>query len=61
MGHAGSTGLGIVAFLLAILGLGEYYGYISSVTLGGLTPPAFGLLVVVAAAAAIGVFYAEGN
>ncbi len=57
--HLGAAALGVVAFLLAVVGLGETYGYISSSTLAGLTPAGFGFFVALAIAAAVGVYILE--
>jgi hypothetical protein len=59
--HSGSQALGIACFLLVILTIGEYTGYVSSATLGGLTYAAIGFFAVVAFWAALGVYWAEGD
>jgi hypothetical protein len=57
--HPFAAGLGVVAAILLLLGVGEYYGYITPTNLGLLYPDAFFLLFVVALAAAVGVYLIE--
>ncbi|MGB6442827.1 MAG: hypothetical protein WBF81_05990 [Thermoplasmata archaeon] len=57
--HLASSLFGLVAVLLATLGIAENYGYLAPPVLGDLSPSGFGALTVVAAIAAFGVYLME--
>jgi hypothetical protein len=57
--HRWAGALGVVAFILAALGVGEFYGYITVGILGGVTSSALFLLAFLAVAGAVGVYYLE--
>ena len=57
--HPVAAFLGIVAFLLAVLSIGEYYGYIGPATLGGITYLGMGFFTALATIAAIAMYAFE--